>query len=84
VYGAQPIDTLRTPAKMAVAFCTPALFMELALKKIVLIAFDQFTDIARGTLQPLADAFRRSIWWDGWLNPCSISTSAVRRCSLFC
>jgi hypothetical protein len=30
---------------MAVAFCTPALFMELALKKIVLVAFDQFTDI---------------------------------------
>lgn len=45
VYGAQPIDTLRTPAKIAVAFCTLALFMELALKKIVLVAFDQFTDI---------------------------------------
>ncbi|SFN94306.1 DJ-1/PfpI family protein [Pseudomonas sp. NFACC24-1] len=45
MYGAQPVDTLRTPAKMAVAFSTPALSMELALKKIFLVAFDPFTDI---------------------------------------
>ncbi|MBC3269030.1 DJ-1/PfpI family protein [Pseudomonas sp. SWRI81] len=45
VYGGQPIDTLRTPTEMAVALCTPARFMEFALKKIVLVAFDQFTDI---------------------------------------
>lgn len=58
VYGAQPIDTLRTPAKIAVAFCTLALFMELALKKIVLVAFDQFTDI---------DLF---LMWENVVRPC--------------
>ncbi len=35
---------------------------------------------ARATLRPRADACRRFIWWDGWLNPGSMPTSAVRRC----